>query len=98
MELTGGTVPPPPGPADRVAFFDEQRRNRRATWRLAAASALGVALMGIPVSIVVTPLVYGVLLIGGDIVNLIHPLPHAVTDRLIALVELVSTVLDPLSS
>jgi Zn-dependent protease with chaperone function len=98
MALTGGTVAPPAGPADRVAFFDEQRRNRRATWRLAAASALGVVLMGIPVSIVVTPLVYGVMLICGHIVNLIYPLPHAVTDRLIALVELVSTVLDQLSS
>jgi Zn-dependent protease with chaperone function len=98
MALTSETVPPPPGPADRVAFFDDERRNRRATWRLAAASALGVALMGIPVSIVVTPLVYGVMLICGDIVNLIHPLPHVVTDRVIALVQLVSTVLDQLSS
>ena len=67
------------GPADRVAFFEEQRRNRRATWRLAWASVAAIVLTGIPVSLVITPLVYGVLLSVGELANLVHPLPGAVT-------------------
>jgi len=47
-----------PGPADREAFFAAQARNRPTTWRLAALCLMGVALMGIPISAVLTPLLW----------------------------------------
>ena len=49
--------------AGRVTFFEEQARYRRATWRWTLAAALAVALMGVPLSIVLTPLVYTMLMI-----------------------------------
>src|SRR5260370_20404594 len=97
MTSASGVGTHSPGPTDRVAFFDEQRRNRRATWKLAAASALGVTLRGIPVSVVVTPLVYGVLLVCGHIINLFYPLPDAVTGRLSSFVQLVASVANRLA-
>jgi Zn-dependent protease with chaperone function len=62
-----------PGPADREHFFAAQARNRRATWRLTALCLLGVALMGIPMSAVVTPLVYVGVVLLTDLVNLVVP-------------------------
>jgi Zn-dependent protease with chaperone function len=50
------------GPVDRVSFFDEQKRNRRATWRLVAACGFAVVAMGIPLSIVLTPFVFALAL------------------------------------
>ncbi len=67
---------PIPGPEDRVTFFEEQRRNRRATWRLAALCALAVVVMGIPLSMVLTPLLYAALLLAAYIVDLVRPIPQ----------------------
>ena len=61
------------GPADREHFFAAQARNRRAAWRLTALAALGVALMGLPMSAVISPLVYAGLLIVNDLVSLVVP-------------------------
>lgn len=66
---------PPPGPVDRVSFFEEQKRNRRATWRLAAACALAIVVMGVPLCIVLTPLLYAFSLIVVHTVNLFTPIP-----------------------
>jgi Zn-dependent protease with chaperone function len=85
------------GPGDRVAFFDEQRRNRRATWRLAVASVAGVAAMGLPVSLVITPLVYGFVLICGELFNLVHPLPAAVIGPIASALTAFGAALDGLS-
>ena len=65
-------------PIERVAFFEEQRRHRRASGRLAIVAALAVVLMGIPVSLVLTPLFYGALLVCGELVNLFHLLPISI--------------------
>lgn len=46
---------PIPGPVDREHFLDAQRRNRRATWRLSAISALVVAALGLVTSLVLVP-------------------------------------------
>jgi Zn-dependent protease with chaperone function len=62
-----------PGPADREHFFAAQARNRRATWRLTALCFLGVVLMGIPMSAVITPLVYVGVVLLADLVNLVAP-------------------------
>jgi Zn-dependent protease with chaperone function len=58
---------------DREHFFAAQARNRRATWRLTALCLLGVVLMGIPMSAVVTPLVLAALLLVVDLVYLVAP-------------------------
>ena len=65
------------GPRDRESFFDAQRRNRRATWRMSALCTLAGALMGIPLALTITPLLYGVVLIVADVVNIWWPLPAA---------------------
>jgi Zn-dependent protease with chaperone function len=56
-------------------FFDAQRRNRRATWRISFLSLVASLLMGVPLTLVLTPLVYSVTLILADIVNYFSPLP-----------------------
>ena len=76
-------TPAVPGPADRETFFAAQGRNRRAAWRLSALAGLGVALMGVPMSAVISPLVYAAIIIVNDLVSLVLPgadllrlLPH----------------------
>src|SRR5687767_2169160 len=46
------------GPVDRVTFLQEQARRRRETWRLTALCALVVGLTGIPMSAVITPVLF----------------------------------------
>jgi Zn-dependent protease with chaperone function len=62
-------------PRDRESFFAAQARNRRATWRISVLCVLAAALMGIPLALIITPLLYGVALIIADAVNLFAPLP-----------------------
>ncbi len=64
-----------PGPADREHFLAAQARNRRATWRLTALAPLAVVLMGVPMSVVISPLVYAALFVLNDAVNLVVPTP-----------------------
>jgi hypothetical protein len=59
MDFAGSPdAPSTPGPVDRTSFFEEQKRNRRATWRLAVACGFAIFVMGIPLSIVLTPFVF----------------------------------------
>jgi Zn-dependent protease with chaperone function len=69
MTETSGYAPVP-GPRDRVAFFDAQRRHRRASWSFTALSAAAVALMGVPLSAVISPLLYALAVVVTDLVNL----------------------------
>lgn len=64
-------------PRDRESFLDAQARNRRATWRLSVLCTLAAAVMGIPLALIITPLLYAVALLIADIVNLFSPLPPA---------------------
>src|SRR5215472_9184415 len=64
-------------PRDRESFFHAQARNRRATWRMSALCGLGAVLMGIPLALIITPLLYGVALIIADMVNVLWPVPQA---------------------
>ncbi len=66
-----------PGPVHRVAFFDEQRSNRRATWKLTFASVTAVFVMGLALSTILSPILYALALIAVDIVNIFVPLPDA---------------------
>lgn len=65
------------GPRDRDSFFDAQRRNRRATWRLSATSVLAAIVMGIPVALAITPLLYAAVLLLAEILSPWISLPPA---------------------
>lgn len=60
---------PIPGPVDRVTFFTMQRRHRRASWRFSAAAIAAVFLTGLPLSILITPLLYAIALVVGEATN-----------------------------
>jgi Zn-dependent protease with chaperone function len=62
-----------PGPVDRELFFEAQVRNRQAAGRLTGLAALAVVLMGVPMSAVISPLVYVALIICNDLVSLVVP-------------------------
>src|SRR5215469_4005741 len=71
---------PVPGPVDRVTFFTMQRRHRRASWRFSALAIVAVLLTGFPLSILITPLLYAIVLLVGEITQAswlaqIHELP-----------------------
>src|SRR5487761_280085 len=63
------------GPRDRESFFEAQRRNRRATWRRSAVAVIATIVMGIPLALTITPLLYAAALIIADIVSIWAPLP-----------------------
>lgn len=65
----------PIGPANPETFYKAQKRNRRATWRMSFLCLVATLLMGIPLTLVLTPLFYGVSLIGAEIWNYFSPLP-----------------------
>jgi len=71
------TLERPASPPDRESFLDAQRRNRRAAWRLSAVCVLSAVVMGIPLALTITPLLYAAGLLVADVVNLFSPLPPA---------------------
>ncbi|MBZ5521286.1 MAG: M48 family metalloprotease [Acidobacteriia bacterium] len=64
-------------PAQRApeAFFQAQKRNRRATWRMSLLCMLASFVMGVPLTLVLTPLVYAGTLAVAEVVNYFSPLP-----------------------
>src|SRR5215472_11198823 len=62
-------------PRHPETFFRAQKRNRRATWRMSAFAAFAAFIMGIPLTLALTPLIYAGTLIVADIVNQFSPLP-----------------------
>ena len=49
------SMPPILGPQDRESFFEVQARDRRASWKLAAASIFGVRLMASALVLTLAP-------------------------------------------
>jgi Zn-dependent protease with chaperone function len=78
--MTGpaGTPALVPGPIDRVHFLDEQRRNRRASWRFSVFAVVAVALSGLPLCILISPLLFGLTMIVVHAVDLVAPIPDDV--------------------
>lgn len=68
-------------PHDRESFFDAQRRNRHATWRLSGICCIATVVMGIPLALTLTPLLYAAGLIIAEIVNVGMPLPQSFWQR-----------------
>jgi Zn-dependent protease with chaperone function len=56
-------------------FFKAQKRNRRATWRMSALSGFAAFIMGVPLTLILTPLLYAVTLVVADIINSFSQLP-----------------------
>src|SRR6476646_10391439 len=63
------------GPQNPETFFRAQKRNRRATWRMSALCAFAAFIMGIPLTLVLTPLLYAGTLLVAEIINHFSPLP-----------------------
>lgn len=63
------------GLRDRESFFEAQRRNRHATWRLSVVCLLAIIVMGIPIALTATPLLYAAALFIADVVNIWVSLP-----------------------
>jgi Zn-dependent protease with chaperone function len=68
-----GEYPRLPGPANREDFLAAQARNRRASRWFTGWSALAVTLMGLPLSAVISPLLYAFAIVLLDLVNLVVP-------------------------
>jgi Zn-dependent protease with chaperone function len=64
-------------PRDRESFFEAQRRNRRASWRLSVVSVVAIMVMGIPLALTVTPLLYAAALLVADVASIWISLPPA---------------------
>ena len=76
----GGGWPSVLGPTDRVSFFAEQARHRRATWRLSAVCAVAVVLAGLPLCLVVTPLLFAVIVVLTRLAALVVPISPSVPE------------------
>src|SRR5215470_10467824 len=61
-------------PQNPETFFAAQKRNRRATWRMSALCAFAAFIMGIPLTLVLTPLLYGVTLAVAEVINHFYPI------------------------
>jgi Zn-dependent protease with chaperone function len=64
------------GPLNPETFFAAQKRNRRATWRMSALCAFAAFIMGVPLTLVLTPLLYVMAMIALEIVNHFSPQPE----------------------
>lgn len=82
--------------APRTTFFEEQARHRRRSLRFLIFGLLAVTLTGIPVSLIVTPILFLVVLTALHLVNLASPISPAVWDAIREAARLVPDLLDPL--
>jgi len=74
--------PPVLGPADRTSFFQEQKKRRRQTRRYVALAAVAAALLGIPFSMLLTPLVYLLLAAALRVAGTMAAVPHELASGL----------------
>jgi Zn-dependent protease with chaperone function len=64
------------GPLNPETFFAAQKRNRRATWRMSALCTFAAIIMGIPLTLVLTPLLYAIAMVVLETVNHFVPQPE----------------------
>ncbi len=87
------------GPVDRESFFAAQRRHRRATWRLTASSAVAAIITGVPLSLIVTPVFFAIILILTRLLHIVVPVPDIIWDAYrdtgLVLVDVVESLDDP---
>jgi Zn-dependent protease with chaperone function len=58
-----------------VLFFDEQRRNRRASWRFSAFAVVAVLLSGLPLCLLLSPLLIALTVVIAHVIDVIVPIP-----------------------
>lgn len=75
-------------------FYTAQKRNRRATWRMSAVCMLAAFVMGLPLTLVLTPLMYALTLVTADIINYFSPLPPEFWDNVNSFGRMASQVGD----
>ena len=68
--------------SDRIHFLEAQRRNRRRSLRFMAFAVVAVALAGIPMCVLIAPLLFGVALVAAHLIDLVAPLGDAVWEQL----------------
>src|SRR5215472_10903624 len=81
-------------PRDPETCYKAQKRNRRATWRMSFLCAVAALLMGVPLTLVLTPLFYAATIIVAEIYNYFAPLPPEFWQDLTALGQLAMRVGD----
>src|SRR6185437_12800280 len=64
------------GPANPETFFAAQKRNRRAAWRMSALCTFAAFIMGIPLTLVLTPLLYTIGMVVLETLNHFSPQPE----------------------
>ena len=64
------------GPLNPETFFAAQKRNRRATWRMSALCTFAAFIMGVPLTLVLTPLLYAITMVVLETVNHFSPQPE----------------------
>lgn len=88
---------PIPGPVNRTSFFEAQRRNRRATWRLSLFCLLAILFTGIPLSLILAPPLYGLLLLGLALAKRYAAVPPEVWQTLVQIGSSVGAILNHFS-
>ena len=68
------------GGEGRETFYEAQRRHRRASWRFSVLSAVAVAMLGLPLSVLVAPVAAGTVILLNDVVNLVVPTPDIIAE------------------
>ena len=63
-------------PLNPETFFKAQKRNRRATWRMSALCTFAAFIMGVPLTLVLTPLLYAITMVVLETVNHFSPQPE----------------------
>lgn len=61
---------------DRESFLLAQHRNRRTTWRLTAVAYFAVALVSVAISVLLSPLLLGAIVVLTDLLALVFPIPN----------------------
>ncbi len=74
---------------ERISFFAEQARLRKKTWTITALSVLSVMIMGLPLSIIITPLFYLFVIVILKLINFIMPLHVTFWGSLKTILEIV---------
>lgn len=64
-------------PAERESFFAAIERHRRAAWRVSLACGVGAAVLALVMAVLLAPLLYCLIGLAVDLVNLLVPLPDA---------------------
>ena len=67
-------------PVERETFYDAQRRHRRSSWRFTVLSAVAVVVLGLPLSVLVSPVASGLAIMATDALDPLIGTPDLVAE------------------